>query len=442
MAFLKLKCRVQVVTSANRNVGNGVIISGGTSFQFEEVEEIETNESTDSFTDFATVTLPQSIKFNYASLTGEALRVSPALVFGRGDYIKIETWYEVPQINTVNPAKAQETNSRADYKATFTGYISDIQTKPKIVIECENEMFALKGNNRLFPDDFLEGRKIKGEVIPAKPIASVSRIESANSQGKVNVISALTYNATLGQVTAYDTKTTDLDQILKVYLFSTYLPVISSQFTSNSVKRSTIKLPGYKTEGAKSLVEIFDDLKEYAGIYAYFRNGTLYIGPESWPEFQQTRVFAFRQNIINGDNLVFQNATDVKYRLEIVNVKENKQEPLKNGSVDYFGDVDGISRKFFVYNFDTKQKDAQEQLQKLADEELAKWKYTGYSGSFVTFGAPVVYKGDLVQLYDPDAPERGGEADAKYLVRAVDREFDATTAQYRQKITLSRRVEE
>ena len=85
----------------------------------------------------------------------------------------------------------------------------------------------------------------------------------------------------------------------------------------------------------------------------------------------------------------------------------------------------------FFYNITDEKK-----LKELAESELKKFKYTGYSGSFTTFGEPVVYHGDIITLKNPKMPERNG----KYLVRAVERTYDAEAAKYRQKIYINEKI--
>ncbi|MBS1506035.1 MAG: hypothetical protein JSS79_05255 [Bacteroidetes bacterium] len=444
MAYLELHCEIDITTGESRTVGNTqdgtpIVMRANQNFNFDEVVGIKTSESNENLVNTCEIALAKGLKFRYTTDTGVDVSVTPDLLFQIGDYVSLKMWYTVPIINTSNPAVAQQTNSKPDYTAYFTGYIADVQIGVPIVLRCENEMWALKRNNRLFPDDFLTGRKINNKVVPANPIVK--------DDGSLGV--------TLGSVNSYLPKKTSLDDILKVYLYDTTLPIVGDSFDKSNVTTVSVELPGYKSDGAFSLAQIFDDLKDYAGILAYFRGGKIYIGPQSWAIFQKEHLFAFKQNIIDSSSLYFQSAKSVKYRIEVINIKNNVQtkivnnkyktkvtntQTLNNGQLEYFGDAEGEVKKLFVYNYDTTSPDSQSQLEDLAQQELLRYKYDGYAGSFTTFGAPAVYSGDIVTLYDPDAPSRGGQSQSSYLVKAVEREFNADGASYRQKIYIGRRV--
>jgi hypothetical protein len=440
--MLTLKCRIKVRTLKDRQV-SGITIPKGKKFTFSEVKTIETNQSVDNFTGTASFSYPKGMKIRYTDIEGNLLRLPIEHVFGTGDAIKLETWCEVPIINSINPAQAIEKNSKKNYKATFTGYITRVQIGKEIVFECEDQMYLFKRNTRLYPDDFITGRKIAGKVIDAKPI-QISTLGSSPRAGSTITAEDTTDGATLGDVSELDEirKATGVEQVLSVF-FENVLYQTTDYDKSfrpiEDVKFSKIDLPGYRSEGEISLVQFFDDLKKYTSAYTFFREGKLYIGLQSWPEFQNViSNFAFQQNIIDGGDLKFQREDEIKYRVEITNIKDGKQTKLANGRLEYFGDADGEVKQWFLYNFDTKQKDQLKQLQDIATSAVARFKYTGFTGSFTTFGVPVVQHGDFINLYDPD--DANLERNGQYLVMGVKRIFDASSASYRQTITLGIKV--
>ena len=81
-----------------------------------------------------------------------------------------------------------------------------------------------------------------------------------------------------------------------------------------------------------------------------------------------------------------------------------------------YGDNDGSQRTFHLYWDSSK---AKPDVEKFGKEQLAKLKYTGYKGSFVTFGEPYVTHGDIVKLTSKKMPERNGN----YLVKSVKRSW-------------------
>jgi hypothetical protein len=427
MSFRKLKCRISVRLNKDRQItseGSDLVnILKGTIFTFSEISNIKTSESVESITNTASFTFPKSLRFKYPNPNGESLRISPDSLFDEGDQVKLEMWYEVPIVNTFNADKAQEINSNPNYLAIFKGYISQVEVGDVITFNCDNEMYLFKKNSRLFPDDFFTNR---GSKFPVKPIITASGKQGNN----------------LGPI---DHKGTTLEKLLKCYFEKVeYFDWETGTYKTYSLADAVytqIDLPNWQTEG--TLPELLDELKDFAAIYAYFRNNKLYVGPLSWPELQTTNfLFAYQQNIIDSD-LKYQREENVRYRIEMYNVKHGDRQRIANGSREYFGDDDGEVRKMFVsgFDFNEKNKITENQLvelRKRAETELKKYKYTGYSGSFTTFGAAVVYHGDIVQIYDPNYTN--DDRNGNYLVRQVEREYDVASAKYRQKIYVYQKV--
>ena len=67
------------------------------------------------------------------------------------------------------------------------------------------------------------------------------------------------------------------------------------------------------------------------------------------------------------------------------------------------GDPDGDKRTFFTYNV-TNLND----LKKIANREVDKFKYEGFKGGFTTFMEPAIKHGDRVNLINKKLPERNG----------------------------------
>jgi hypothetical protein len=228
----------------------------------------------------------------------------------------------------------------------FIGYVRNIKTGNPVVIECEDGMFLLK----------------KG----AKSITYRSRVKLAD---------------VLNFFIPKEVKFICADVLLGDYRFNKVTPA-----------------------------QVLEDIKKRYGLYGYFRlitqgsitTSVLYVGLPFWTDFRKTATFMFGQNyngngglIINSDDLVYRIAEDVRLKVKAININRNNTR----NEIEV-GDEDGDLRTAHYYNVDSAT------LKQKALQDLERFKYTGYYGSFLTFGEPSVQKGDLVKLigneYNPD----------------------------------------
>ena len=159
-------------------------------------------------------------------------------------------------------------------------------------------------------------------------------------------------------------------------------------------------------------------------IYARMINGVLYAGLAVIPADQQTQIFYFEQNVIDDSSLEFQLVEEVK-----VKIKVNVFYPDNRKVAPYeFGDENGDLRTINLYNV------PEADLKSAADRELARLKYTGYRGSFTTFGEPFIRPGDAAAMVSTIIPERNGN----YLVKSVKRTFGMSG--YRQEVELETKI--
>lgn len=176
-----------------------------------------------------------------------------------------------------------------------------------------------------------------------------------------------------------------------------------------------------------NVAKVLDYLKQHYGIYSFFRNGSLYsqfVVSDNYSEFQKTHKFKFGVNIINRDDLVFSTDTDTKLLVKAYSINEDN---IKIESE--VGDQDGDVRTLHFQNL------TKEELKQYAEKELGRLKYTGYKGSFLAFGYPMVQKGDLVQFIDDSEPNRSGWS---YLVKNVKKTFGFSG--YRQTIEIANKI--
>jgi hypothetical protein len=168
--------------------------------------------------------------------------------------------------------------------------------------------------------------------------------------------------------------------------------------------------------------KVLEYLREHYFVRAWMRAGTLYVGLAYVPELQRTSKIRFDRNIISH-TLEYREKDSVKLSLKAVIVK-----PGNGSETVEIGDTDGEKRTFHYYNISISE------AKKMLEKEIERLRYTGYRGSFVTFGKPDIRHGDVVKITDPIYPERSGS----YLVKSVKINFGQTG--YRQTCELETKV--
>jgi hypothetical protein len=153
--------------------------------------------------------------------------------------------------------------------------------------------------------------------------------------------------------------------------------------------------------------KVLEYLREHYFVRAWMREGKLYVGLAYVPELQRTRKIRFDRNVISH-SLEFREKDSVKMSLKAVIVK-----PGNGSETVEVGDQDGEKRTFHYYDISVSE------AKKMLEGEMERLRYTGYRGSFVTFGKPDIRHGDVVEITDPIYPERAG----RYLVKSVKTTF-------------------
>lgn len=145
----------------------------------------------------------------------------------------------------------------------------------------------------------------------------------------------------------------------------------------------------------------------------------LYIGllTTQWTDFRQTLIFEEGVNIINRNDLVFRRYNDIKIKIDAISMYPNNTK-LKIEA----GDADGELRTIYKYNVD------EPTLKAFAQNELKRYKYTGFYGRFPTFGEPSANCGDIARMTLED-----GSGD--YFIKRVIKHFGVGSG-YKQDIHL------
>jgi hypothetical protein len=135
------------------------------------------------------------------------------------------------------------------------------------------------------------------------------------------------------------------------------------------------------------------------GLVGYFdTTNTLFIGLRQGKK-AGTAKFKLGWNTVSDDELKYHNADDEKIQINAVYVdKLGVRTEVK------VGDSDGSVRTVFL----TDVKDAN-QLKTLAQNELAKYKFNGFSGKITAFLQPFCEPGYVANISDPNYSERSGD---------------------------------
>lgn len=157
----------------------------------------------------------------------------------------------------------------------------------------------------------------------------------------------------------------------------------------------------------ESSYRVFMRLKQNYGLFTYVKDDVLHCGfPYQMKDKSfVTHKYEFGRNI-KKNKLKYRRKEDVKLKVvAIANKKDGKKVKVELGSSENdasvrtmnFGDVD------------------EKQLRTLANAELNKLCFDGYSGSIIGFGAPLTRAGDTLEIIDEREKDRAG----KYLIESV-----------------------
>lgn len=203
-----------------------------------------------------------------------------------------------------------------------------------------------------------------------------------------------------------------------------YMGIKESEYEVFGGSASNISLPGAFsiTNDEGTIAKVFEKLSKASAILnIYMRMGKIMVGKQYDPEKKiADHIFVIGKNVVST-NLTFRKKEEILLDVTAISKNSNgKQISVHAG--DYTGD-----KRTLNYNDLTEA-----QLQKEADAEVEKLKYTGYTGDFTAFGIPSVNHGDIVNLIDLESKDREG----KLYVDTVQKTFG--TGGYRQKITLGK----
>jgi hypothetical protein len=169
-----------------------------------------------------------------------------------------------------------------------------------------------------------------------------------------------------------------------------------------------VQLGSFRISNA-TVSKILEVLKTDYGFYSYFVNGVLHVGLPSDASDTITEEFLFEKTIINPDELKYQLKEELFIKVVAISMQSDNSK--KEVTV---GDSDGSQRTYYTYNA------TDSALLEFANLKLNEVKYTGYSGSFETFGEPKVRHGDIAKLSSTKLPERDGNYEIVGVTTRLD----------------------
>jgi len=374
---------------------------------FDFVNEWEANDSWEDFTNQAKITLPKNIYYldpytNKTFTIDNIGGVNGGATFMRGDAVEIVAGYQYYNKNG---------ELITDKSQIFKGYISKVSSKKPFELSCEDNMYRLK-------------------QLP---------VTQPKLGGKQNLWSGKYYT---------------VEKMLAEMLSQTELTV--NQKTQTNIGDFTV-------DSNMTVMQVLEKLRKDVHLESFFRGNELIIGflvydeeVAAQHEAKGKKVFVFQQNIIS-DELDYQNKKDVilsaigysvntfttttgkKTKDGQDKTKDERLEVLvyadKNGNLigmkkekgkDFPENKEGERRTFYFNDI----KSSADLIQRVKDK-LQLYYYTGFKGSFTTFGTPFVEQNDNVYIIDQVLPERNGY----YKIKSV--KYKGGSGGLRQEIELA-----
>lgn len=168
---------------------------------------------------------------------------------------------------------------------------------------------------------------------------------------------------------------------------------------------ATLTLSAFQVPN-KSVAWVLSKLKTDYGLSVFFDlEGKVY-ACEPFKMQGKTVRYRFRENVIADDELQYHRADDVKLKIVATCIyRDGTKIEAKLGAEG------GTEKKLYFYNV----QDAKE-LAVLAQAELKRYAYDGYTGKIQTFLFPYAVPGMLAEIEDPVYAERNG----RYYIESVE----------------------
>jgi len=235
----------------------------------------------------------------------------------------------------------------------------------------------------------------------------------------------LGYNDKLeNEFTGYVTKLT-AQTTLKIecedFMFTLRKPLANKGFSKTSLKEIIAYITSIETNANNidfvidnfiikntTAIQALEKLKTDYGLTIFIdADNKIYVGL-AYLYTVTTRKYNLNKNIVQSD-LTFKTAEDTKIKIKAISVQKDNSRLEKE-----VGDTDGELRTLYFRGISNAT-----ELEKLATEEMKKYKYDGYDGKITSFGLPFAQIGDLAYIIDENYPQREGT----YYIESVKTTF-------------------
>jgi hypothetical protein len=351
-----------------------IITQDNKNIVFSFINSVEITSSSNNLTSTALITIPRKLTFE-----GKNIVAGLNTLIRRGDYVEIELGY-FPNLRRV-----------------FIGYITEIDINSPMKIRCEDEMYLLKNKMVIFPTNL------------NKPVTGITKI--------------------------------NLKDFLRDQIFNDLLGV-EWRCLIDEVEIPIIR---FNCTAARCLDIIKDKFPPISFYFEMYKSGN-----QMFSRFNAAFVsdvsqgyrvdFNFENDIIDYNNLKYQREEDIQLEIKGTSINPSDNSRISvllywDGKQTKWADNPenpsglGAHRQLYTTKYQTEA-----ELKEFVLEEMKKLRYTGYVGTFLTFGEPYVQPGWTVRLESLKYPERNGT----YLVKSVTRKFG--TSGYRQLIEVGIKI--
>lgn len=204
-------------------------------------------------------------------------------------------------------------------------------------------------------------------------------------------------------------------------MFTLRKPLANKGFSKTSVKEIIAYITNIQTNANNidfvidnfiikntTAIQALEKLKTDYGLTIFIdADNKLYVGL-AYLYTLTTRKYNLNKNIVQSD-LTFKKADETKIKIKAISVQKDNSRIEKE-----VGDADGELRTLYFRGISNEK-----ELEKLATEEMQKYKYDGYDGKITSFGIPFAQIGDLAYIIDENYPQREGT----YYIESVKTTF-------------------
>ena len=400
--MLKPVTHITITQRTDFTNSDSVVTKRGKVFFFDFCNSFEIRDGWENMTTNGKIVFPKNMevvdlntntKLSFFGKNRNIAGFNGAPLLMRGDKVKVEAFYIYWDEN-LNEKKTEK-------RVIFEGYITKIHAQIPVEIEVEDNMYILK---------------------------QLPMTNGAYSAG------------------------VSLEDILSNALTGTGLTVNQLTSTKLTWDNSLLIVDNI------TVAQFLEKLRKDAFLHCYFRGTELRVGSIVYIEAEATtKTFEFQENIISSelnfvrkDDIVLSavasnhikeltgkttkdgHAKTKNTRIEVLvwfdRAGKFKSKTIKKGDKPD-ANIDGERRTFHFLEAKTT-----DDLIKLAKTSLEKYYYTGFKGSFTTFGTPAVQFGDNAEIINKLLPEQNGT----YKIKAVD--ISGGVNGFRQKIELDFKI--